>query len=214
MSTRLSTSRSALTPAVPAPRPLRRRAPDRKREQIAQAAAELFAERGYSGATTAAIAARAGVSEGTVFHHYTSKRGLFRAVVARYGTALVRAMFGVDAAEPLSRPRDAIRAGFAYVRGHAALHRVFATREADLAELVYAGTHEPIVTALERTLHAGVERGVVRPMNTRIVAELCYSLVDGALRACFIDGDGQNEDAYLREAIDCVERALAPPAPE
>ena len=79
----------------------RRRAPDQKREQIAAAAAELFAERGYVGATTARIAERAGVSEGIVFHHFRTKRELFHRVVVDYGREFVRAMFGDD---PASNP--------------------------------------------------------------------------------------------------------------
>jgi AcrR family transcriptional regulator len=189
---------------------VRRRAPGEKREQIAAAAAALFAELGYAGATTARIAERADVSEGIVFHHFGSKRDLFRSVVADYGREFVRAMFGDDpAAEPAS-PRQAIAAGFAFVRDHQELHRVFSPRDSELAALVEQGTHDPIVAALEKTLQAAVERGVARDMRVRVVAELCYALVDGALRACFLEGDGSCEDEYLAEAIHCVERATAP----
>jgi AcrR family transcriptional regulator len=188
----------------------RRRAPGEKREQIVAAAAELFARRGYAGATTAAIARRAGVSEGIVFHHYGSKRELFREVVADYGRSFVRSMFGDDPAANPRTPRQAIEAGFTFVREHCALHRAFATRDPEVAALVEEGTHDPIVAALEATLEAGIARGGARPMPVRIVAELCYSLVDGALRACFLEADGSNEAQYLAEAIYCVECATAP----
>jgi AcrR family transcriptional regulator len=187
----------------------RRRAPEEKRAEIATAAAELFAEHGYSGATTAGIARRAGVSEGIVFHHFGSKRELFSRVVADYGRDFVEAMFGDHQPDRPATPRAAIEAGFAYVKEHRRLHRAFATRDPDLSTLVAAGTHDPIVAALERTLRAAVARGFAREMDTRIVAELCYSLVEGALQACFIEGDGSNEDAYLAEAIHCVESAVA-----
>ena len=188
-----------------APR-IRRRAPDEKREQIAAAAADLFASRGFARTTTARIAERAGVSEGIVFHHFGSKRQLFHRVVADYGQDFVRAMFGDDPSVHRSTPREAIEAAFVYVREHRELHRVFATRDPDLAALVDAGTYDPIVAALEKTLASGVAAGVVRDMDTRIVAELCYSLVDGGLRACFLDGDGSNEATYLAETIRCVQR--------
>ena len=189
----------------------RRRAPEEKRAQIASAAAALFAEHGYAGATTARIAERAGVSEGIVFHHFRSKRELFREVVAEYGRKFVRAMFGEDPSAVPAAPREAIAAGFAFVREHQALHRVFSTRDPELTALVEQGTHAPIVAALEKTLRAGVERRLAREMNVRVVSELCYSLVDGALRACFLDGDGSNEDEYLAETIHCVECATALP---
>src|SRR2546430_14366674 len=46
-----------------------------------EAAAEVFAERGFEGATTAEIAQRAGVAEGTIFKRFRTKRDLLLAVV-------------------------------------------------------------------------------------------------------------------------------------
>ena len=59
----------------------------RTRQRIAQAAARVFAEHGYSGATTRHIAAAAGVSELTLFRHFGSKKNLFMQVV-QHGSAL------------------------------------------------------------------------------------------------------------------------------
>ena len=49
-------------------------------ETILQAAAELFAERGYAGTTTRALAERAGVNEVTIFRHFKSKQGVLAAL--------------------------------------------------------------------------------------------------------------------------------------
>ena len=57
------------------------------------AARRLFAEHGFAGTPTAAVARRAGVSEGIVFHHFGSKAGLLEAVAADYGRGLAEAMF-------------------------------------------------------------------------------------------------------------------------
>jgi len=56
------------------------------RERIVAEARRLFAERGYSGATTAEIARRAGIAEGTIYRHFKSKDDLF--------VACVEALFG------------------------------------------------------------------------------------------------------------------------
>lgn len=55
------------------------------------AAAELIAERGYVGTTTAAIAERAGVNEVTVFRRFASKEGILRALAG--AAAAARAEF-------------------------------------------------------------------------------------------------------------------------
>jgi len=49
-------------------------------EDILKAAREVFLERGLR-ATALEVAARAGVSEGTVFHHFKTKSALFQAAV-------------------------------------------------------------------------------------------------------------------------------------
>lgn len=52
-------------------------------ERILDAAARLFAERGYAATTTRAIAEAAGVNEVTLFRHFDSKRGVLRALGER-----------------------------------------------------------------------------------------------------------------------------------
>ncbi|WP_276352384.1 TetR/AcrR family transcriptional regulator [Cohnella caldifontis] len=53
-----------------------------KQKRIFEAAVEVFAEKGYSAASTSEIAQRAGVAEGTIFRHYRTKKELLIAIVA------------------------------------------------------------------------------------------------------------------------------------
>jgi TetR/AcrR family transcriptional regulator len=72
---------------------------NRGRQRLIQAAAGEFAGSGFAGASIAAIAARAGVSKSTVFHHFSSKQDLYMAVIGdaaaefgqRLGTVLSHA---------------------------------------------------------------------------------------------------------------------------
>ena len=57
---------------------------ERTRLLIRDAAAACFRERGYDATTSAEIARRAGVAEGTVFLHHGSKAGLLNAVTIAY----------------------------------------------------------------------------------------------------------------------------------
>jgi AcrR family transcriptional regulator len=62
---------------------------DDTRQRILQAAAQVFAQKGYARATTRALAAAAGVNEVTLFRHFGSKQGLFSAIIEAYaGPAL------------------------------------------------------------------------------------------------------------------------------
>jgi AcrR family transcriptional regulator len=66
--------------------PIRRRRQRRSREDvlalIREAALQLFAERGYAGATTQEIARKADVSETLLFRHFGGKAALYDAVVS------------------------------------------------------------------------------------------------------------------------------------
>jgi AcrR family transcriptional regulator len=56
-----------------------------RKSQLLDTAATLFAERGYSGATTAELAKAAGVTEPIIYRHFSSKKDLFVALIDRTG---------------------------------------------------------------------------------------------------------------------------------
>ena len=60
-----------------------RKTKEERREQILDAALEIFAERGYHGASTEEIARRAGISQPYVFRLFGTKKDLFIAVETR-----------------------------------------------------------------------------------------------------------------------------------
>ncbi|MDA0745159.1 MAG: TetR/AcrR family transcriptional regulator [bacterium] len=52
-----------------------------RRTQITEVAISLFAEKGFKGATTRAIAKAAGVSEAIIFRHFSTKEDLYDAII-------------------------------------------------------------------------------------------------------------------------------------
>ncbi|MFF2900023.1 TetR/AcrR family transcriptional regulator [Streptomyces sp. NPDC057966] len=78
------------TASAPPPEERRRDAAATRR-RLLEAARDLFAERGYEGATVRVIAARAGVNQALLFRYFGSKRGLLTEVVALGGLEQLRA---------------------------------------------------------------------------------------------------------------------------
>lgn len=82
-------------PASTAPRRLPRQERSRRRvDAILDAAAEIFADRGFDGATTEEIAARAGTSIGSLYQYFPDKQALFQAIAER---CMARSRNGLDA---------------------------------------------------------------------------------------------------------------------
>lgn len=97
-----------------------------RREVIADAAAVLFAERGYRGASIDAIARGSGVTPPVVYEHFSSKRELYRHLLERHFGEL-REVWGehFTGGGPLGgRVAESFDAWFAYVEVHPFAGRV------------------------------------------------------------------------------------------
>ena len=57
---------------------------EERREQIILTAVELFAQAGFAGVTTRAIASGAGISEAMIYKHFSGKEELYDAVIKYY----------------------------------------------------------------------------------------------------------------------------------
>lgn len=78
----LDTLHAALAPALTdLPRLPRQERSRKKRDELLNAAAQVFAERGYSATTTDAIADVAGVSIGTLYNYFRNKRQILLALI-------------------------------------------------------------------------------------------------------------------------------------
>jgi AcrR family transcriptional regulator len=86
------------------PRPPRPDLRDRKTRAIVEAAATVFAERGFRSARVADVAARAGIGKGTVYEYFRSKEELFLAVFDAFGLGTLDAV----AARLEPRPASAV----------------------------------------------------------------------------------------------------------
>lgn len=77
----------------------------KRREQLLDRAAELFAKNGYARATTAQLAKAAGVTEPIIYRHFDSKRDLFVALIERTGRETIEAWEKhlTDAEDPAER---------------------------------------------------------------------------------------------------------------
>lgn len=117
-----------------------RRSTETVRRLILEAARELFAERGYAGATTREIAQRAGTNEVLLFRHFTSKAQLFEQTVFEPCQAFIREF---SAAYPPTPMHTSIETAREFVGG---LYRVLRENRRLIMALMAASLYEPEVS--------------------------------------------------------------------
>ncbi|WBB56814.1 TetR/AcrR family transcriptional regulator [Verrucosispora sp. WMMD573] len=90
-----------------------------RRAQLIEVTIELVADRGYSGASLAAIAERAGITKAAVLYHFPTKAAVVRAAHEHALTALVGDVAAaVEAADTANRPAAYVRSMVGHLREH------------------------------------------------------------------------------------------------
>ena len=97
-------ARGAKAPKKPRPRPERPPAPPARREEVLEAALELVAEHGVTGASLRMLAKRLGMSQPSLYHYFPSKDALI-AEILDYST---QRMLGAGSSIPLPRTIDEV----------------------------------------------------------------------------------------------------------
>jgi AcrR family transcriptional regulator len=146
------------------------------RGRLAQAALELYGERGFEQTTVAEIAKRAGLTERTFFRHFADKREVLFA-----GSASLEALFvsTVSGAPESAAPIDAVAKALEVVAGAFQEHRAFA-RQRQKAITANAELRERELIKL-----ASLSAALADALRLRGVAEPAASLTAEAGVAVF-----------------------------
>lgn len=179
------------------------------RARLLQAAAEVFAQAGVTGATTKEIARRAQVNEVTLFRHFQSKEQLLAAVVAQALALQTEAL-----AHEQEWTGD-LRRDLSYFAGlynqmleeQEDLIRTFigeAKRHPEAARRVISEAAQPIREQLAAYLRLGQERGTVSPEVdvTPTVDLFMGMLLAGMLRRNVSPALPYSRDRYLKSCVD------------
>jgi AcrR family transcriptional regulator len=183
-----------------------------RKKQILDAAAQVFADKGFHRATTREIADVADVSEGTIYNYFGSKEDLLIGVMTRLGESEQIAMSALPERleEALSGdPRDFFRDTFRgrqdfVVQNRPMLHAILSAILVDqeFAERYCQQLLAPAVSLLEQHMQSRVERGQVRSVNVPLLVRFLFAIHLGLL-GLLIVGDPVLQSEW--ESEDLVE---------
>ncbi|HEX5633925.1 MAG TPA: TetR/AcrR family transcriptional regulator [Gemmatimonadales bacterium] len=196
-------------PASPTPK----RDGEGTRQRLLRAALELYTSIGFRATTTPAIASRAGVAEGTIYRHFTSKEHLLNEVyrgAQRWALSVVKEI--EDAEKGLRAPdrlaRLARRFFEAAERDPAALRMLFLVREDRNLDERSRETAREFRDALQQVVASGKSDGLVRPGPAELWASVWLSLVAFAAERV-ASREWAGDHAHLPLVIDAAWNAIA-----
>jgi AcrR family transcriptional regulator len=175
---------------------------DARRNQILDAATQVFAEKGFHGATIKEIARLAGIADGTIYIYFKNKPDLFLAILERLNE---KERQGPDLAEVLGGEVDFRKLVTAIVRHRLtvmndnlrAFQAVFPDilANAELRERYLREVIEPSFKMGEPIFEQMVANGVVRPLDAAITLRAVSSMFLGMLVLRMM-GDSTTENAW------------------
>jgi len=179
------------------------------RERILSIALQVFAERGFDGATTVEIARRAQVSQPLVHYHFDSKEVLWRAAVD-HGFSPLRAVY-VGAAEEmrdigtLARLKIMVRRVVRFAAEHQAVVQITIQEGVQnsprLTWLVqnYVG---PLQREIERLLVAGQQEGWAKPLPIPYVMDILLPATVSSITTSAVSSDLYGIEMHTPEALE------------
>jgi AcrR family transcriptional regulator len=189
---------------------------EQRREAIVDKAAELYAERGFLGASVADLAAACGSSKSLIYHYYGAKEEILYDVMATHIADLEAAMAEVEAAglPPAKALRAVARAFMGRYAGAAARHKVLLNELDHLpaerrSEIV--GRQRWLVRQVERLMIAIAPELRDRPGRTWPNAMLFFGMINWT-HTWYDPARAVTSDELADMAVDMVLYGLGGPA--
>lgn len=157
-----------------------------QRQRIRRAASELHREGGLQAVTVRAVAKRAGVSTGLLYSYFSNLSDLMRSLWQAPISELGRSLAAIELAEPdpVERIRRLLLAYVDFTVSNEETHRsllLFVRPPDSTTDLSNDPDELMLFASLRRAVEAGQSTGAICDGDPRLLAQLLWSGVHGAL---------------------------------
>jgi TetR/AcrR family transcriptional regulator len=199
-------------PATRKPRPAIRAENERA---LLEAAERVFAEEGFAGATTAAIARRAGVPKANLHYYFSTKEGLYRAVVERVLTAWLDAASFDDSDNPREALGAYIGAKMDLARAMPLASRIWSAEIMRGAPMIQDFLDTALtgwVASREEAVRRWIDAGKLKPIDAKVLFYMIWATTqqyaNAAHEMATLNGGRPLDDAAFerakRQVIDTI----------
>ena len=185
------------------------------RERLLETATELFAEKGYAGASVREIVEKAGVSKPVLYYYFKSKEGLFYAILdwaAEVQQEILNEIFETRG-QVLDRfifLYRRIQEGIQQYKSlYIMIHGLVYGPPEGVPDYDFAGFQRCMLDAVKRIYSEGVASGEIRNVDADEVAFLVLGLIDYSLNMDMVlpeMADSKRPERLLRLAFKGLSR--------
>ena len=199
---------SAETSAKP-----RRRDPKNTRERLVRAALDLFTTQGYHASTTPQVARRAGVAEGTIYRHFTSKEQLLNEIYRGAVRMFTQIIEQTPAGSKCRTQMNEIADGWGQVAAAdpPLVKLVFVSPPMGLLDEKSREMFELMRAELEKVVASGKAGGEIRPGPAYLWTDVWLQLVRLMLERVATQ-EWATQHSAPKQVIDSAWDAIATPA--
>ncbi len=180
-----------------------------RRQQILEAALDLFARQGFYATSTRQVAQAAGVAEGTIFNYFPTKKDLLIAAVSRGTEQYFEELEPSATATSLDQLRETFRSRLEIGLRNADRMRFILSElliNRDMRQPYFETVVLRLTGRVEQLLEQRIERGYFRPCNVPVVAGAMVGAVLIFLLAALLDEQGHLQRQSIEETSDELAR--------
>jgi AcrR family transcriptional regulator len=181
----------------------------RRREEILDAAARLFAERGFSETDTQVLSDELGVGKGTLYRYFPSKRDLFLAaadrVMRRLRAHIDDRLTGIE--DPFQRITTAIRAFLEYCSNHPEFVELLVQERAqfrDRKKPTYFEHREAHVKRWQDLYRTLIGAGRIRDIPVERISTIVSMLLYGCLFTNYFHAFERRPESHTDDILDIL----------
>jgi AcrR family transcriptional regulator len=166
----------------------------KRRQQILDAALDLFSKQGYAASTMPEIARAAGLAAGTIYIYFPSKRELFVSVIERLMVAPMLNIFKNETGDNFQKTLKIALNERLSILQSVLLTKLLSLigeiqRDAELRAIFMEKLIGPFLARMEELYRARIEAGEFRPMEPAITVRLVGGMMLGMNLLKSIEGD-------------------------
>ena len=185
-------------------------APNEKYQRILDAAVEVIAEKGYFNAPVSAIAARAGVADGTVYLYFKSKDEVLRTAIDRNFDRFHQQV--IERFEDVHDPREQLEyIAQVHLESNSvnrAMAIVMQTEVRQSARFIAEFSHHHLVKYIQvvrEVIRRGQQQGIFRQdISDGVVAHCMFGAIDELLSSAVFTGRVYDAKATAKQVLDIV----------